>query len=646
MAAKFDKEMMKKQHFWLLLIPLFIGLLLAWIGLFFGVADATEEKFNENEKQKKDIEAAKAQAKKTLQLYDERKEELFKLRTQRWKEMWDLQQAIYQWPEPLGDEQIAKVKNLKYGTEISDPSFLNAFRDEAMKGYEKLAAEVAPIQFSGDWRSVLRNVPTWRKNPESEDVWLAMEDYWVQRELMLALAGVNKAAARFQRPSEIGPNDARFPANDQRRANWKDEPRERTFIGRTWQLELTLNEKPGGPTIEGFVTNLTPRLQPFNATNELVFNVWLSADDDAKPFRLSVEGTTLEGHKREKIKFIPAKHTVYEGRAIELHKVEQVFDPRTAPVKRVDRVDLGKTSSRHAQADLQMTAFSQSNSDAEAKDAGAGGPAGPMGPMGPPLGSTGTGVGPAGPGGGLGGAASADLTKNGLARKRYANLTAQVRAMPVGLVVVADQAFVQDVLTAVSNCKLRFQSVQSDMCRFRGTLSYAPPPTSGMTGGLPGGGPPGTGESRGSGPPGPVGPPGASGPAGPPRPPAGPPGGPPSGPPGGPPGGPGPGIPGFGGMFGGVMNSSDDQTAGSLVEIEIEGIAALYEKFDAPAKKDGTAPDATTPETTPKAEAPPAKGPAGPAAPGTPGPAAGTAPADPTTPAPGTAPAPATPPKK
>src|SRR4051812_46455418 len=112
MAAKFDKEMMKKQHFWLLLIPLFIGLLLAWLGLFFGVADATETKLAENKKQKDAIEAAKAQSRATLAEYDKQKQELFNLRTQRWDEMWKAQQAIYQWPEAIGDDQVQKVKNL------------------------------------------------------------------------------------------------------------------------------------------------------------------------------------------------------------------------------------------------------------------------------------------------------------------------------------------------------------------------------------------------------------------------------------------------------------------------------------------------------------------------------------------------------
>ena len=55
-----------------------------------------------------------------LELYDERKGELYELRTKRWQEMWDLQQAIYEWPAALGDDQIAKVKDLKFGTEIHD----------------------------------------------------------------------------------------------------------------------------------------------------------------------------------------------------------------------------------------------------------------------------------------------------------------------------------------------------------------------------------------------------------------------------------------------------------------------------------------------------------------------------------------------
>ena len=73
MATKFDKEMMKKQHFWLLLIPLVIGLILAWIGLFGSVGSATQAKEKENDTAFDAVSKAKAQPKAKLVKYDERK---------------------------------------------------------------------------------------------------------------------------------------------------------------------------------------------------------------------------------------------------------------------------------------------------------------------------------------------------------------------------------------------------------------------------------------------------------------------------------------------------------------------------------------------------------------------------------------------
>jgi hypothetical protein len=652
MATKIDKEMMKKQHFWLLLIPLFIGLLLAWLGLFFGVSDATAEQAGKNADEKKKVDAAKAQSKKMLDLYDKRKEELFGLRTQRWKEMWDLQKPVYQWPEALGEEQIAKVQNMKFGDNITDALFKDIYRDQGIKGYEDLAKDAAPIQFAGDWRTALRTVPNWKRNPESEDIWLAAEDYWVQRDLIETLVGVNKDAAKFRRPTD-------FPEKD-RKPEWKNDPKERTFIGRTWQLDLKLVDTSDGPTIQGTITNLTPRLQPFNATGDLRFNVWLAdGDADTRPFLFAVEGTSQEGFKKEPIKFVPARHTVREGRVAELARVEQVFDVRTAPVKRIDRVALGALSDRQRQAELQMTAFSTKAVETQAAaDAAAGGTGGAGGATGlggsgsgPPAGMSVVGSGLGGPGGpGAGGAPSTDFTYNGLARRRYINITNQVRAMPVGLVIIADQGYVQDVLTALANSKLRFQSVQTTLDRFRGSLSYLTPPA----GGVPGAGPPmkGEGESGpGPGPSvpagGPPGPPGGRGPRGLPGPGS-------MGPPGtmGPPGMMGPGMMGPGGIFGGgPLTSSDDQTAGNLIEVAVWGIASLYEKFDA-AKKDEAA--GGTGATTTGATAPPPPAPEGTVPPGTPAPPPPTpgtpppAPAGTTTPGatPPAPPAPPTPPKK
>src|SRR5262245_30051882 len=376
--AKFDKEMMKKQHFWLLLIPLFIGLLLAWIGLFFGVADETSAKEAENKKAKDDIEKNKAQPKEMLKLYDVQKGELADLRGKRWQEMWDLQQDIYDWPQALGTEQIAKVKDQKFGTVIHDSSFLNAFRDHYSEEYKTIAEESAPLSFAGGWQSVLRYVPKWTRNPESEDVWLAAEDFWVQREIVRALAEVNKEAAKFTRVA---------PA-----PGATDDPRHRTFENRIWRVELEIVDEKGATAIKGKLKNKTDRLQPFNVTNELVLKLWLS-EDATKPFLFPIEGVSWEGGKEDKITYVPKKHNVFEGNPRELFKVEQVFDVRTAPVKRVDALRLGYLSSRHSMADLQMTAFSNAAVEEEGKSAAAA-PTGISGPGGLP--------GPS-PGGGPGG---------------------------------------------------------------------------------------------------------------------------------------------------------------------------------------------------------------------------------------------------
>jgi hypothetical protein len=106
----------------------------------------------------------------------------------------------------------------------------------------------------------------------------------------------------------------------------------------------------------------------------------------------------------------------------------------------------------------------------------------------------------------------------------------------------------------------------------------------------------------------------------------------------------GPGMFGPGMLGGAPMSSSDDQTAGNLIEVTTFGIAALYEKFDAAPKKDDAAagPAGTGTAAPTEAPAPMPTAPAGGVAP----PAPTTAPAGPAAPTPGTAPTPpAAPPK-
>ena len=72
---------------------------------------------------------------------------------------------------------------------------------------------------------------------------------------------------------------------------------------------------------------------------------------------------------------------------------------------------------------------------------------------------------PAGPGM-MGGGASA-VTKNGLNLYRYIDTNEQVRHMPVGMVVVADDEHLAELLSAFSNSRLRIQVTQChwQVCR-------------------------------------------------------------------------------------------------------------------------------------------------------------------------------------
>lgn len=561
MAGKIDKEFLQKHHFWLLQGVLALGLVLAWFGLMVSVPAEIEAKGGENATKKKALDAAKAQSKEVLRKYDERKQELFNLRGQRWKDMWEVQKDMYEWPAVLGEDQLAKTVNMTFGDNIANAELLQAFQTQYAKEYENLAKAVAPMQFNNGWQGVLRHVAAWRLTPESEEVWLALEDLWIQRELVNTVAKINTDAAKLAPAPNSQPG------------------RTRSFSNRTWKVDLEIAEVPGGQyQLKGKIKNLTDRLQPYGANGGLVLKVWLSDDMNAKPFEFLIQGSSLEGGKEEVVRELPKEHKIYEGRVVGLFRVEQAFDARTLPVKRFDKVALGYVSARHSLADLEMTPFSvkavEAANPAAAEGApgspvGPGGPAGPPGPMGPP-----GAFGPMGSGGDAG-AASGDLSPNGLVRRRYVSRTDQVRFMPVAMTVVCDQTYSADVLTVLANSRLRLQIVQSHLSRFRGAISYFGESAAA-----------GPGEVNGPGGP-PMGPPGAF-PGGPPPGPMGPPMGPPGAFPMGPPGGFPGGFPGFGSASA-PRSSSEDVASGNLIDLSVYGIASLYEKFQTAPRKDAAA---------------------------------------------------------
>jgi hypothetical protein len=180
---------------------------------------------------------------------------------------------------------------------------------------------------------------------------------------------------------------------------------------------------------------------------------------------------------------------------------------------------------------------------------------------------------------------------------RYLDVSPNVRRMPVGIVLVVDQAYLQDVLLAYANSPLRFQITQVHWKRFHGPLgglgTTGPGGSSGDSfmssgGGFLGGG---FGPGTEGAPMGGVPPRGMSVPPG---------GVPPRGGVQGPPTGMMPG-----GLGSGMLTTvSEAQLTAGLIEVCIYGIVSLYEKYDEKkaneqaAQQPGTTPQTTTPPTT------------------------------------------------
>jgi hypothetical protein len=319
-------------------------------------------------------------------------------------------------------------------------------------------------------------------------------------------------------------------------------------------------------------------------------------------------------------------------------QVYQGFNPYTSPIKQINAIEIPgspecQSFNSHRTANLQLKPAAQFPVEAP-KDAaptgGAGG--GMMGASGGSMmGASGSMMGPSGGSGGslgvgVGGNAAADSsrTPNGINRNRYIAVTDQVRHMPVALSLLVEQTQVQDVLTAVTNSRLRIQITQVQWKRYEGykpgeMLTGSSGPGAGMVGAAGGAGASGRGLIPG----GMVGGsnPGPSG-GGPPLMPPGGMRGSPSGMSGGMPRFPGgmsgmpnfpggmsgmprfpgsmsgmSGMPGFPGS-GGAATVTGDQSDPNVVEVAVYGIAALYERYPPkpPAKPDGAAPTAVPPK--------------------------------------------------
>jgi hypothetical protein len=680
-----NENALKKHHFWILLgiVPLFT--LIAVLTVSSNVGGKIEERAKAIKEATSAIDGKKNP--KPVSLINEALVSLKKVEKRQGglhKENWDAQRYLFTWPGNSKLLQRFDQMDLKFGAplptdqgefdefrkpEVYLREFSSLLRKDAVGPGTGMADKVAPTQFNnGDWRSVLRHVNDWGQSQITKDeVWLVMEDIWVQRSLLDAVRSVNAEMATFRRAKRdadgnvvVDPsfNEAgsKLDADGKPTATPDPEKLKALFRSRTWGVELKVVKEGTAYKLVGTLSNLTERLQLLGNNNTLALNVWFAKAP--QPLLFQIGGEYLAGKGAKKLVKLDGKeveeaadaiaavplpsHTLAAGvEPTEIVRVEQVFDTRTVPVKQINALVLGKLDSRYAGQQLVAPKFFPPDPDA-AGAADAKGPGGPPGgppgstggPPGVPMGATGPPAGPpTGPGAGFGGGLPAGpqavpgkpfgggsiLEIADGNKKRYLAATGEVRRMPVGLVLVVDQSFLQDVLLAFANSPLRFQITQVTWKRFSGTLVGA---TSSGTSAGPGGDIAfGSGSSnvRGSGDPDAVMSPSMGVSKVRPTMPG-------SGAPGGPgpvrtgPGGAGPGSVGPASSAGGPNGSSvsEAQITAGLIELSVYGVISLYEKFETAKAPDAPTPVATGPGSGPPGT-PPAPGappPGGPPAPG------------------------------
>ncbi len=144
-----------------------------------------------------------------------------------------------------------------------------------------------------------------------------------------------------------------------------------------------------------------------------------------------------------------------EGTPVRIAAVRQALDWRTVPVKQINRLEMGQVA--HLPSVRSAAKFTLKAYNFALKSGGAAEPtpaAPPTTPQAPAPG-TGTGDGLAAPTSSL---AAGSTPNHGIVKARYAEVTKELRRIPVAMVLVVDQAHINDAILAFSNSKLRIQT--------------------------------------------------------------------------------------------------------------------------------------------------------------------------------------------
>jgi hypothetical protein len=458
-GIKLDKETLIKHRFWVALIAFAPLFLIAWLVLWLSVSDKVQAKAKEFNESVANIDKVKDPKNKNyVEPMTEKKGKLEVHKIKVWKEVYDPQWNLaIEWPyDPQKTPKLAEMYKESFGGPY-DPQtkkpveipyeqrqsyredLYKPYREEKRKEFMELAAPMTM-----DFDRVIE-MPQIAEHPEytptTEEIWLTQETVWVKREL-LGLLQATLFNIGYFRPVE---DKSALPTGYVNRFRYSNS---------NWELELLLRKGERGQLFiskNSTIKNINPQKRTLPLREVKVYLEQANPNSEKKLNRpgptITIQGDPVPwGEKPRPIGGEDVRIDQYPFTEKDTIYALQRFTWGNSPIKQIDLMLLGYQSSRTAFQELKAIKEDEASTTTTTTTTSTTGGGSKMGMMG---------GGESGAGASRGSGSPLNITL-----KRYLQITPQVRRMPIGIVLVMDQAYVQDLMAVFLNSRLRFLPTQ------------------------------------------------------------------------------------------------------------------------------------------------------------------------------------------
>ncbi len=465
MAKKgFDAEALKKHQFW---IGLGVFALLWILAVVMVKVNATDAKKKAWEEAKGKVSSAQQKGPKTVAYqipWNKHGERFKKHKDVIWREAWDIQKDMYFWPADMPesakpkyfDDYFAPLQRDGSPNITEDYNNRSAFaKDWYPSQFPVLTTYNEPAEYLGGFYAIFP-MQQWDRSrpPTREEIWLAQEDFWVRREMLFMIREAMDSMAVLKDVTPPQTAAEKLPEGIVgkkvfRNANWELTLLfERDETGRSYLVSDRSTIKNVSPTGRTLV------LAHPKTNKGLPFLLTQNFGRSRAP--LDIAGEPLPGGSSAPL---GKKYRTTPVDVTKPFEVMQILAWENAPIRRIDRLELGLQSHRTVTTQLKMNEVLKNldpepEGEAAATDTSSTGSSdSPMGPApGPGMG------GPPGMGGAV---APTNATRvNQINRDRYIQVTPQCRHLPIAMRLIVEQSHIHDVLAAVANSRLRIQITQ------------------------------------------------------------------------------------------------------------------------------------------------------------------------------------------